>query len=118
MQCIYLFPNSGDKIVISTSNSFKYNSNSNILHCLQHVIVIVIERKLSNNNILHCNVNDARLLRLICVITEHNTSITDAEFCCDGAATDVDESVHGRLSTFPPSQCDRKHDHYTIEVGT
>ena len=33
------------------------NSN-NILHCLQ--LVIVIERKLSNSNLLHCNVIDHR----------------------------------------------------------
>ena len=39
-------------------NNFKCNSNGNILHCLQHVIVI--ERKLSNSNLLHCNVIDPR----------------------------------------------------------
>ena len=31
---------------------------TNILHCLQHVIVI--ERKRSNSNLLHCNVVDPR----------------------------------------------------------
>ena len=40
------------------SNSLECNSNSNILSCLQHVIVI--ERKQSNSNLLHCNVIDPR----------------------------------------------------------
>ena len=35
-------------------------SNSNLLHCLQHVIAIVIERKLSDSNLLHCSVIDPR----------------------------------------------------------
>ena len=59
--------NSSDGKCNSNSNSL--NCNSNILHCLQHVIVI--ERKLSNSNLLHCNVTDPRPVVNMDRVCEH-----------------------------------------------